>query len=177
MALVLGMAIDANVLINERVREELRNGKTAPSAVEQGFGRAWLTIIDTHVTTIVSAFILFIFGTGPVRIGRNALNDAALPFPFVSQWHAVVAFDAAVMLPDHPEGKPIGVARWMSGDDGPPELSITIIDPAYEGNPREEVELMAEALLWWAWPLLIPDENHTAYSLALAEPGGGAEGC
>ena len=45
---------------------------------------------------------------------------------------AVVAFDAAVMLPDHPEGKPIGVARWMSGEDGPPELSITIID-AYQG--------------------------------------------
>ena len=45
---------------------------------------------------------------------------------------AVVAFDAAVMLPDHPEGKPIGVARWMSGDDGPPELSITIVD-AYQG--------------------------------------------
>jgi len=45
---------------------------------------------------------------------------------------AIVAFDAAVMLPDHPEGKPIGVARWMGSDDGPPELSITIID-AYQG--------------------------------------------
>ncbi len=45
---------------------------------------------------------------------------------------AIVAFDAAVMLPDHPEGVPIGVARWMSGDDGPPELSITVID-AYQG--------------------------------------------
>jgi acetyltransferase len=46
---------------------------------------------------------------------------------------AIVAFDAAVMLPDHPEGFPIGVARWMSGDDGPPELSITVID-AYQGQ-------------------------------------------
>lgn len=45
---------------------------------------------------------------------------------------AVVAFDAAVVLPDHPEGKPIGVARWMSADDGPPELSVTVID-AYQG--------------------------------------------
>ena len=52
----------------------------------------------------------------------------------VDGWHnaAVVAFDAAAVLPDHPEGKPVGVARWMSGNDGPPELSVTVID-AYQG--------------------------------------------
>ncbi|HEV2728961.1 MAG TPA: protein translocase subunit SecD, partial [Terriglobales bacterium] len=65
--LTVGMGVDSNVLIFERIREELRNGKTPPSAVEQGFSHAWVTIVDTHVTTIVSAFILFIFGTGPVR--------------------------------------------------------------------------------------------------------------
>jgi preprotein translocase subunit SecD len=65
--LTVGMGVDSNVLIFERIREELRNGKTPPSAVEQGFGHAWITIVDTHVTTIVSAVILFIFGTGPVR--------------------------------------------------------------------------------------------------------------
>jgi preprotein translocase subunit SecD len=65
--LTVGMGVDSNVLIFERIREELRNGKTPPSAGEQGFGHAWITIVDTHVTTIVSAFILFIFGTGPVR--------------------------------------------------------------------------------------------------------------
>jgi len=65
--LTVGMGVDSNVLIFERIREELRNGKTPPSAVEQGFGHAWITIVDTHVTTIVSAIILFIFGTGPVR--------------------------------------------------------------------------------------------------------------
>src|SRR5579864_1928204 len=65
--LTVGMGVDSNVLIFERIREELRNGKTPPSAVEQGFGHAWITIVDTHVTTIVSAFILFMFGTGPVR--------------------------------------------------------------------------------------------------------------
>ncbi len=65
--LTVGMGVDSNVLIFERIREELRNGKTPPSAVEQGFGHAWITIVDTHVTTIVSAAILFIFGTGPVR--------------------------------------------------------------------------------------------------------------
>jgi preprotein translocase subunit SecD len=65
--LTVGMGVDSNVLIFERIREELRNGKTPPSAVEQGFGHAWITIVDTHVTTIVSAAILFLFGTGPVK--------------------------------------------------------------------------------------------------------------
>src|SRR5438445_7485864 len=65
--LTVGMGVESNVLIFERIREELRNGKTPPSAVDQGFSHAWITIVDTHVTTIISAFILFIFGTGPVR--------------------------------------------------------------------------------------------------------------
>lgn len=65
--LTIGMAVDSNVLIFERIREELRTGKTIPSAVEQGFGRAFVTIIDTHVTTIISSLFLFVFGTGPIR--------------------------------------------------------------------------------------------------------------
>ncbi|HUK54502.1 MAG TPA: protein translocase subunit SecD [Candidatus Binatia bacterium] len=65
--LTIGMGVDSNVLIFERIREELRSGKPNPSAVEVGFNRAFLTIIDTHVTTVVSAAFLFIFGTGPVR--------------------------------------------------------------------------------------------------------------
>ncbi len=65
--LSLGMAVDSNVLIFERIREELLTGKTVPSAVEQGFSRAFATIIDTHVTTIVAALFLFVFGTGPIR--------------------------------------------------------------------------------------------------------------
>ena len=65
--LTIGMAVDSNVLIFERIREELRSGKTVPSAVEQGFGRAFVTIIDTHVTTIVSSLFLYVFGAGPIR--------------------------------------------------------------------------------------------------------------
>lgn len=65
--LTIGMGVDSNVLVFERIREELRNGKANASAVDQGFGRAFLTIIDTHVTTVVSAIFLFLFGTGPVR--------------------------------------------------------------------------------------------------------------
>jgi preprotein translocase subunit SecD len=65
--LTIGMGVDSNVLVFERIREEIRNGKSASAAVEAGFDKAFLTIIDTHVTTVVSAFFLFIFGTGPIR--------------------------------------------------------------------------------------------------------------
>ena len=65
--LTIGMGVDSNVLVFERIREELRNGKSPASAVSAGFDKAFLTIIDTHVTTIVSAFFLFLFGTGPIR--------------------------------------------------------------------------------------------------------------
>jgi protein-export membrane protein SecD len=65
--LTIGMGVDSNVLVFERIREELRNGKSPSSAVQAGFDKAFLTIIDTHVTTVVSAFFLFLFGTGPIR--------------------------------------------------------------------------------------------------------------
>lgn len=65
--LTIGMAVDSNVLIFERIREELRSGKTVPSAVDLGFDRAFITIIDTHVTTIISSLFQFVFGTGPIR--------------------------------------------------------------------------------------------------------------
>ncbi|MGI9166290.1 MAG: protein translocase subunit SecD [Pyrinomonadaceae bacterium] len=65
--LTIGMAVDSNVLIFERIREELLTGKTIASAVDQGFKRAIVTIIDTHVTTVISSLFLFVFGTGPLR--------------------------------------------------------------------------------------------------------------
>ena len=65
--LTIGMAVDSNVLVFERIREGLLSGKTVASAVDQGFKRAIVTIIDTHVTTVVSSGFLFVFGTGPLR--------------------------------------------------------------------------------------------------------------
>jgi len=65
--LTIGMAVDSNVLIFERIREEMRSGKTIPSSIEQGFAHAFVTIIDTHVTTIVSSLFLYAFGVGPIR--------------------------------------------------------------------------------------------------------------
>ena len=65
--LTIGMGVDSNVLVFERIREELRNGKSSAAAVDAGFDKAFLTIIDTHVTTVVSAAFLGVFGTGPIR--------------------------------------------------------------------------------------------------------------
>jgi preprotein translocase subunit SecD len=67
IVLTLGMAVDANVLINERIREELRIGKTARAAIDAGYERAWSAIFDSNLTTFLSGLILFQFGTGPVR--------------------------------------------------------------------------------------------------------------
>jgi preprotein translocase subunit SecD len=67
IALTIGMAVDTNILIFERIREELRVGKTPRAAIEAGFRRAFRTIVDTHVTVLVTAAILYNFGTGPVK--------------------------------------------------------------------------------------------------------------
>jgi preprotein translocase subunit SecD len=67
IALTIGMAVDSNVLIFERIREELRLGKTVRSAIDGGFSKAWVAILDSHVTTLITALALFLFGSGPVR--------------------------------------------------------------------------------------------------------------
>jgi len=65
--LTIGMAVDSNILIFERIREELRAGKTVRAAIDTSFSKVFWTILDTHVTTLVSAAFLFNFGTGPIR--------------------------------------------------------------------------------------------------------------
>jgi preprotein translocase subunit SecD len=67
IALTLGMAIDANVLINERIREELRRGLSPAAAIQEGYGHAWATILDSNITTFIAGVALFIFGSGPIR--------------------------------------------------------------------------------------------------------------
>jgi preprotein translocase subunit SecD len=92
--LTIGMGVDSNVLIFERIREEIRAGKAASAAVEQGFAHAWVTIIDTHVTTIVSAAILFLFGTGPVRGFATTLVVGLLANLFTAVYVSRVIFEA-----------------------------------------------------------------------------------
>ena len=105
--LTVGMGVDSNVLIFERIREELRSGKTPPSAIEQGFGHAWLTIVDTHVTTIVSAAILFIFGTGPVRGFAVTLTFGLLANLFTAVFVSRVIFDS--ILNRHQRGEALSI--------------------------------------------------------------------
>jgi preprotein translocase subunit SecD len=105
--LTVGMGVDSNVLIFERIREELRNGKTPPSAVEQGFGHAWLTIIDTHVTTIVSAVILFLFGTGPVKGFAVTLSFGLFANLFTAVFVSRVIFDSN--LNRHQRGEALSI--------------------------------------------------------------------
>jgi preprotein translocase subunit SecD len=92
--LTIGMGVDSNVLIFERIREELRAGKTAAAAVKEGFGHAWVTIVDTHVTTIVSAAILFLFGTGPVKGFAVTLTFGLLANLFTAVYVSRLIFDS-----------------------------------------------------------------------------------
>ncbi len=91
--LTIGMAVDSNVLIFERIREELRGGKTVVAAVDAGFSKAFLTIIDTHVTTIVSSAFLFLFGTGPVRGFAVTLTIGLIANLFTAVFVSRVIFD------------------------------------------------------------------------------------
>jgi preprotein translocase subunit SecD len=91
--LTIGMGVDSNVLIFERIREELRAGKAPAAAVDQGFGHAWVTIIDTHVTTIVSAAILFIVGSGPVKGFAVTLTFGLLANLFTAVYVSRLIFD------------------------------------------------------------------------------------
>jgi preprotein translocase subunit SecD len=88
--LTIGMAVDANVLIFERIREELRHGRTVKSAIDAGFGKALSSVLDANITTLIAALFLFQFGTGPIRgfavtlsIGILASLFTAI---FVSRW-------------------------------------------------------------------------------------------
>jgi preprotein translocase subunit SecD len=94
--LTIGMGVDSNVLIFERIREEMRAGKAPSAAVDQGFAHAWTTILDTHVTTIVSAAILFLFGSGPVKGFAVTLTFGLAANLFTAVYVSRVIFDAHV---------------------------------------------------------------------------------
>ncbi len=105
--LTIGMGVDSNVLIFERIREELRAGKSPAAAVDQGFAHAFTTIVDTHVTTIVSAVILFLFGTGPVKGFAVTLSFGLFANFFTSVFVSRVIFDASLSRKLH--GEPISI--------------------------------------------------------------------
>jgi preprotein translocase subunit SecD len=93
MILTIGMAVDANVLIFERVREELRLGKTPRAALDGGYGKATLTILDANVTTLIAAIVLFQFGTGPVRGFAVTLSLGIIASMFTAIFGTRLIFD------------------------------------------------------------------------------------
>jgi preprotein translocase subunit SecD len=100
--LTLGMAVDTNVLVFERIREELREGKTPRAAIEQGFSRAFGTIIDTHLTTIISALFLFQFGTGPIKGFAVTLLIGLAASVFTAFFVSRMIFDIVYKPADRP---------------------------------------------------------------------------
>jgi preprotein translocase subunit SecD len=106
--LTIGMGVDSNVLIFERIREELRAGKSAAAAVDQGFAHAWVTIVDTHVTTIVSAIILFLFGTGPVKGFAVTLSCGLFANLFTAVFVSRHIFDSILKRKQRGEALSIG---------------------------------------------------------------------
>ena len=96
IVLTVGMAVDANVLILERIREELRLGKTPRAAIEAGYERAWYAIRDSNVTTFCSGLILFQFGTGPVRGFAVTLCLGILTSLVTGVFGTRVVYDAVV---------------------------------------------------------------------------------
>jgi preprotein translocase subunit SecD len=105
--LTIGMGVDSNVLIFERIREELHLGKSQSAAVDQGFAHAWITIVDTHVTTIVSAAILFLFGTGPVKGFAVTLTFGLLANLFTAVFVSRVIFESN--LKRHKTGEALSI--------------------------------------------------------------------
>ncbi|HTS53919.1 MAG TPA: protein translocase subunit SecD [Burkholderiales bacterium] len=112
IALTLGMAIDANVLINERIREELRNGTTPQAAIKEGYSRAWATILDSNITSLCAGVALFLLGSGPVRgfAVVHCLGILTSMFSAVAVSRSIVnlVFGARRKL----EGLPIGNVDW-----------------------------------------------------------------
>jgi preprotein translocase subunit SecD len=99
IALTVGMAVDTNILIFERIREELRSGKTVRGAIDAGFSRAFRTVIDTHVTVLVSGLILFQFGTGPVKGFAVSLMIGIAASLFTAVFFTRLLFDLIYMGP------------------------------------------------------------------------------
>jgi len=91
--LTIGMAVDANVLIFERTREEMRLGKTPRAVIETGYGKAFITILDTHVTTLIAALFLFQFGTGPVKGFAVTLTIGLIYSIFTAVFVTRIVFD------------------------------------------------------------------------------------
>ena len=108
-ALTIGMAVDANILIFERIREELDHGKSVAGAIDAGFSRVFWTIVDSHVTQLFAALLLFIFGTGPVKGFAVTLTVGVVASLFTSIYISRFIYDW--ILERHPDAKTISIGK------------------------------------------------------------------
>ena len=109
--LTIGMAVDSNVLIFERIREELRAGKSSGAALAAGFSKAFATLVDTHVTTVVSCIFLFFLGTPAVKGFATTLVIGLMINLFTSVFVSRVAFDWELSARRRTAGLSIGILR------------------------------------------------------------------
>jgi len=135
IALALGMAIDANVLINERVREELRNGAPPQLAIQNGYAHAWATILDSNVTTLIAGLALLAFGSGPVRgfavvhcIGIMTSMFSAVFFSrgLVNMWYGGKKKLKSLAIGQVWKPTPAGAAAALTDDDAATDTARAI---------------------------------------------------
>ena len=137
IALTLGMAIDANVLINERIREELRWGATPHAAMQAGYERAWGTILDSNVTTLIAGVALLLFGSGPVRgfAVVHCLGILTSMFSAVFVSRGIVALD----LRRPQEARKISIGQvWRPGAAGTAPPAPTQAVRPHAGRPAND---------------------------------------
>ena len=173
--LTIGMAVDSNVLIFERIREELRAGKAVVAAVDAGFSKAFLTIIDTHVTTVVSCAFLFIFGTGPVKGFAVTLVIGLVANLFTAVFVSRTIFDCGAVRQAAGSGFEylMEIEFLTGGNCFPPSRCLTLSDA---GAATGDMELFKHSdfdFLGKKWPFIILSLVLTAAGfISLAVKGG-----
>jgi preprotein translocase subunit SecD len=181
LVLSIGMAVDSNVLIFERIKEEMRNGKMAAAAIGAGFDRALVTIIDTHVTTVVASAFLFIFGTGPVRGFAVTLVIGLIANLFTAVFVSRAIFD--FQMSRKPRLSSISIGRDLFRQTNIDFLSkraltlglslvailISVGSLAIKGGPRMGLDFRGGALIYVKFdPMPSIDEVRGALSAKLA---------
>ena len=160
LMLSIGMAVDSNVLIFERIKEEMRAGKAVPAAIGAGFDRALVTIIDTHVTTVVASAFLFIFGTGPVRGFAVTLVIGLLANLFTAVFVSRSIFDLQIFR--NPRLSTLSIGRELFGQTNIDFLSkrtltlglsvlaivISIGSLVMKGGPKQGLDFRGGTLMY-----------------------------
>jgi preprotein translocase subunit SecD len=181
LILSIGMAVDSNVLIFERIKEEKRSGKSVPNAISSGFQRAFTTIVDTHVTTVVASAFLFVFGTGPVRGFAVTLVIGLLANLFTAVFVSRAIFD--VQLWRNPRLENLSIGRELFKPTHIDFLSrrtltlgisvlailVSVVSLAVKGGPKYGLDFRGGTLMYVRFDPKPPiDELRSALSAKMS---------